>query len=164
MKGIWNKIDAILGGDLDDNDDEYYYDDSYPSDDDDIDIAPAPTKLSSRGDKDGRRRPNNVREFYADRTPQDEGPHIRITSPKAREDATLICDYLRDNKICIVNMTDTEPNIAQHIADWLGGMCYALNGQVERIDNRIFLLAPENAKISSDLMADIKGGLFKSFK
>jgi cell division inhibitor SepF len=168
MKGIWNKLDAILGGDLDDDDDAYY-DDSYPSDDDDdIDITPTPTptRSGSRGEKVVERspRPSNVKDFYADRTYQEAVTFVQIVRPKVIEDATFICDHLQENKICIINMVDAEPNMAQRIADWLAGVCYALNGQVERIDNYIFVMAPESAKISSDLMTEIKGGLFKSFK
>lgn len=169
MKRIWNKLDEILGGDLDDDDDDpYYNDDSYYSDEDDSDITPTPppTRSGSRGENVVERspRPSNVKDFYADRTQRESLTFVQIVRPKLIEDATFICDYLQENKICIINMVDAEPNMAQRIADWLAGVCYALNGQVERIDNYIFVMAPESAKINSDLMTEIKGGLFKSFK
>ena len=67
----------------------------------------------------------------------------------------MVSDHLRDNQICIVNMHGLEMPLAQRIADYLGGVSYALNGQVERIDDFIFILAPEKDTIVTDLMSEI---------
>jgi len=100
-------------------------------------------------------------------TKRDQPDHtiVRIVRPKEMHDSTLVCDYIQDGMICIIDMQGAEHDVAQRIADYLGGVSYALSGQVERIDNYIFVMAPDGVKIDAELKAELKaGGLFKGFR
>lgn len=173
VKGMWKKVTTFLDGGAEEewDDEPGYgeydgysagYDDSYDSDeyeDEGLDLAGI-----TRLDRAGRKKNNNVLEFSNTREAQNLVA-VRIARPKEIQDATLICEYLQEGTICIVIMQDVEPPLAQRIADYLGGVSYALKGQVERVDSYIFVIAPEGAKIDSDLKAEIKGGkLFGSFR
>ena len=171
VKGIWRKFLGFLEGgqeedDWDDDHDvvdygyeyerdyEKTYDEGY---DDGLDLSGI-----ERRDRGRNKKVSNVVEFDNRRNPEDM-TIVRIVRPKEMQDATLVCEYLQEKIICIVDMQGVDHVTAQRIADYLGGVSYALRGQVERIDNYIFVMAPESAKIDSDLREELKNGLFKSF-
>ena len=167
-KGLWKRFLGFLEGGTEEEDWEYeqdMVDYGYPEEmeyDEGLDLSGGIADMERR-DR-GRRKTSNVLEFEA----SPDIPNlitVRIVRPKELQDATLICDHLKSNIICIVDMQGVEHPSAQRIADYLGGVSYALRGQIERIDNYIFVMAPEGAKIDSDLREELKtGGLFKSFR
>lgn len=124
----------------------YYDDDGYTEE---VELASA---RKERNRKDG-----NVLDFNANRDAHDTRTQVILTRPKEMQDATFVCDHLRANKICVVNLQGVERTVAQRIADYLGGVSYALNGHVERVDSFIFIMAPETASITSDLVSELKG-------
>jgi len=78
----------------------------------------------------------------------DGGPEIKITHPQNVGEAADICDCICDGKACIVDLTGIERNMAQRIADFLGGSVYAVHGTIQRINNHIFIIVPEGVHIS----------------
>jgi len=169
--GMWRKFTRMLEGGMDDEypegevyeyEDEEYEDYEY---EDEIDIAAAPSvsKYDRAAERSTARR-SNVLDFDSKREPE-EKIVIKIISPREIIDATTICDYLRSNVICIINMREAGKGGDQRIADYLGGVCYALMGTIERIDNHIFVMVPEGVKVDADVLKeDLKaGGLFKAF-
>lgn len=167
VKGVWKRFLRFLEGGVDDDEEWDYQDDMAdygdPYDhhesgpDQELDLTGAPSKHKGR-------RSGNVVDFDTRRDVPDMVT-VRIVRPKEIQDATLVCDYLQDAMICIIDMQGADHATAQRIADYLGGVSYALRGSVERIDSYIFIMAPEGVKIDSDLREELKtGGLFKSFK
>lgn len=77
--------------------------------------------------------------------------HIVKAAIKTIDDAPDVVNNLRVNQICIVNLEGVEINTAQRIADFLGGASYAMNGNIERINENIFIMAPLGININ-DLM------------
>ena len=55
-----------------------------------------------------------------------------------------------------------ETEVARKIFDFLSGATYALNGNVQKVANNIFIFAPENVDISSTNEASPKGFDFGS--
>lgn len=80
---------------------------------------------------------------------------VVILSPQNFEQAHDITDNLKNKKPVIVNVEGLEKNLAQRIVDFLSGSVYALNGNIQRVANGIFLAAPQNV--------DIQGGIKESF-
>ena len=149
LKGIVDKVQVFFAGDMDDD-----YDDEEP-----IDREYSTRSRSSDDTPSARKKRNNVIEFDTSRAENrvdEDMTRIIIVRPTELEDATLICDHLRNNDICIINVQGIEMAIAQRLADYLAGVSYALNGKIERIDDYIFVIAPETASITSDLMAKLK--------
>ncbi len=81
---------------------------------------------------------------------------IIICRPEVVDDATSICDHLKNSILCVVNLEGVERANAQRIADFLGGACYAVSGEIQRISNDIFLIAPANISITSQMKDKIK--------
>jgi len=165
LKDLWRKCTRFLEGgieDEDDWDDLGYNDYENPYDmepQDEIDLSGAPSTKYERGER--TKRSSNVVDFDTRRDPKDSVT-VMILRPKVMQDATLVCDHLQDNRVCIIDMKEAEHLTAQRIADYLGGVSYALRGHVERIDTHTFVMAPEGVKIDSDFREELEsGGWFK---
>jgi len=164
LKELGRGVLEFLEGGTDDEDDGYYteYDendfgfDTEPKEE--IDLS-STTKYER---KERVKRNSNVLDFDNRREPQEAPTTVMILRPKEMQDATIVCDHLKDNRVCIIDMKEADRLIAQRIADYLGGVTYALRGHVERIDNLTFVMAPESVKIDSDFREELEsGGWFK---
>ena len=83
-------------------------------------------------------------------------PRIMLFSPETLEDARPVCANLKSDVICVINLERLDKAVAQRIADFLGGACDALNGSIQRISHDIFLIAPENVVITSQVREELK--------
>lgn len=66
------------------------------------------------------------------------------------EDAQQIAERFRADIPVIANMQGCEPGLATRLIDFCSGLTYALGGALQRLDDRVFLLAPRNVELSSD--------------
>ncbi len=76
--------------------------------------------------------------------------------PEVIGDAFGICEYVKNNKICVVNLEGVENKEAQRIADFLGGAAFALNGDIQRISKTVFIIAPTSVEITGQLKDELK--------
>ena len=72
-----------------------------------------------------------------------------VLEPKGFEEAPRLVDSLKSRKPVIVNLEKLESDSARKIFDFLSGATYALNGNVQKVANNIFIFAPENVDINS---------------
>ncbi|PJI09903.1 MULTISPECIES: cell division protein SepF [Clostridium] len=80
---------------------------------------------------------------------------VVIVKPKDYDEATQICDDLKNRKIVVVNVTELEPKTAQRLLDFMGGASYVLNGELLEVDKGVYLLSPSNVDISRDFKNDL---------
>lgn len=83
--------------------------------------------------------------------PQVQAVKMVITQPTSFEQSEEICNYLKDRKSIIVNLEYVNKDAARRIIDFLSGAVHALNGHIQKVSNSIFLVAPVNYDIESDL-------------
>ena len=83
--------------------------------------------------------------------PQVQAVKMVITQPTSFEQSEEICNYLKDKKSIIVNLEYVNKDVARRIIDFLSGAVHALNGHIQKVSNSIFLVAPVNYDIESDL-------------
>ncbi len=74
-----------------------------------------------------------------------------VIEPAAFEDCTKLVDDLKSRKPIIVNLEKMDPDAARKLFDFLGGATYALNGNVQKVADKIFVFAPENVDIAADI-------------
>ena len=90
---------------------------------------------------------------------------IIVSDPLVFEDGLAICDLLKQRKPVIVNMENVDVKEAQRIMDFLAGVVYCVNGDIQEITSRIFIVAPENVNVSDHTKEHLKAqGIFSSFK
>ena len=73
-----------------------------------------------------------------------------VIEPQGFDECSRLVDNLRSRKPVIVNLEKLDSDTARKILDFLGGATYALNGNVQKIANNIFVFAPENVAIFAD--------------
>ena len=83
--------------------------------------------------------------------PQLQQVRMVITQPTTFEQSEEICNYLKEKKSVIVNLEYVNKDVARRIIDFISGGVFALDGHIQKISNAIFLVAPINYEIASDL-------------
>ena len=83
--------------------------------------------------------------------PQTEQIKMVISQPTTFEQSEAICDLLKEKKSVIVNLEYVNKDVARRIVDVISGAVHALDGHIQKVSNSIFLIAPYNYEITSDL-------------
>lgn len=66
------------------------------------------------------------------------------------EDAKLAADGLKSGEHQIVNLERATPQMGERIIDFLNGVCYALDGTVERVGEKVYMFVPANVAVDVD--------------
>ena len=75
---------------------------------------------------------------------------VVVSEPTTFEDAQDLADSLKNRRQVVLNLNNTEADIARRIIDFLSGTTYALDGQTQKLGESIFLFAPSNVEISRE--------------
>lgn len=75
---------------------------------------------------------------------------IVVIEPKGFDECPKLVDNLKSRKPVIINLEKIETDTARKIFDFLSGATYALNGNVQKIANNIFVFLPENVDVSTN--------------
>lgn len=157
------------------DDDDYYDDDDYFDDDyeDDYDDRPAKKNIFGRSKKNSyddddyddvrdnrpaRRQPPAASSSKitpmrqpARRTASSVSMEVCVIKPASVEDAREISETLLSGRTIILNLEGLDLEIAQRIIDFTSGSTFAIDGNLQKISNYIFLVTPTNVDISGDL-------------
>ena len=68
--------------------------------------------------------------------------------PQSFDESPRLVDSLKAKKPVIINLENLETDVARKIFDFLSGATYALNGNVRKVANNIFVFAPENVEVT----------------
>ncbi len=74
-----------------------------------------------------------------------------VIEPKGFEECPRLVDSLKSRKPVIINLEKLESDTARKIFDFMSGATYALNGNVQKVANNIFVFAPENVDITANI-------------
>lgn len=84
-----------------------------------------------------------------------------VMQPESFEDAREIANHLKNKKPVVINLEAVERAAAQRIVDFLSGAVYALDGNIQKVANGIFLIAPYNVGIMGDFKDELRSkGIF----
>lgn len=73
-----------------------------------------------------------------------------VIEPKSFDECPKLVDSLKARRPIVINLEKIETEIAKKIFDFLSGATYALNGNVQKVANNIFIFAPEKVDISTN--------------
>lgn len=76
---------------------------------------------------------------------------VCVIKPTSVEDAREITETLLAGRTVILNLEGLDLEVAQRIIDFTSGATFAINGNLQKISNYIFLVTPTNVEISGDL-------------
>lgn len=84
-----------------------------------------------------------------------------VMQPESFEDARDIANHLKSKKPVVMNLESVERDVARRIVDFLSGAVYALDGNIQKVSNGIFLIAPYNVGIMGDFKDELRNkGIF----
>jgi cell division inhibitor SepF len=151
MSGVWKKTLNYLG--LVEDDEEFV--EELP------DVEPAPVR---------RMRPQPVREVSSEaegvvRTisaprPSGASSAIHKSEPKRFNEAREVADRFKEGTAVIMNLQGTEDSTARRLVDFASGLVYGLDGKIELVANRVYLLTPADVEVSAEERERIAGGGF----
>ena len=81
---------------------------------------------------------------------------VLLKPGKFDEDAYTIADHLMEKRTVVMNMENTDPDIARRLLDFVSGVAYANNGQIKRVANSTFIITPYNVDIMGDLLDELE--------
>lgn len=80
-----------------------------------------------------------------------KGAKVVLVEPRVYAEAQDIAENLRNKRATIVNLQRIDRDQGVRIIDFLSGTVYALNGDIQRIGNNIFLCTPDNVEVSGEI-------------
>lgn len=89
------------------------------------------------------------------------GVQVHLVVPKSFNDAQQIADQFKEAIPVILNLQNTENDLSKRLIDFASGLTYALDGGMQRIADKVFLLTPRNVEVSAEERARlIEKGFF----
>ena len=86
---------------------------------------------------------------------------VHLVIPKNFNDAQQIADQFKDAIPVILNLQGTDTELSKRLIDFASGLTYALDGGMQRIADKVFLLTPRNVEVSAEERARlIEKGFF----
>jgi len=86
---------------------------------------------------------------------------VHLVVPKSFNDAQQIADRFKDMTPVILNLQGADTDLSKRLIDFASGLTYALDGGMQRIADKVFLLTPRNVEVSAEERARlIEKGFF----
>ena len=87
---------------------------------------------------------------------------VHLVIPRSFNDAQQIADKFKEAIPVILNLQSTDQELSKRLIDFTSGLTYALNGGMQRVADKVFLLTPRNVEVSAEERARMleRGGFF----
>lgn len=89
---------------------------------------------------------------------------VFIAEPKEFDEIQGIADNFKNDIPVIVNLQRVDQDISKRIIDFCSGLTYALEGDIKKVADRVFLITPSNIEVNSNESEFLsEEGFFKPF-
>ncbi|MGZ4269317.1 MAG: cell division protein SepF [Solirubrobacteraceae bacterium] len=86
---------------------------------------------------------------------------VHLVIPKSFNDAQQVADRFKDSIPVVLNLQGIDTDLSKRLIDFASGLTYALDGGMQRIADKVFMLTPRNVQISAEERAQlIEKGFF----
>jgi cell division inhibitor SepF len=86
---------------------------------------------------------------------------VHLVIPKSFNDAQQVADKFKQSIPVVLNLQNSDNDLAKRLIDFASGLTYALDGGMQRIAHKVFMLTPRNVQISAEERAElIEKGFF----
>lgn len=75
---------------------------------------------------------------------------VHVVEPRAYDDAKEVGDKMRGNIPVIMNLQGVEDDLFKRLTAFASGLAYGLNGRVQRLAPRVYLIVPANVEVSAE--------------
>jgi cell division inhibitor SepF len=114
-------------------------------------IAPAPSRvgagsgaapMGSSAPSSAPSQPSNVRPVTSHK--------VHVTNPTTFNDVEEVGERFRNGIPVIMNLDGASESVAKRLLDFASGLIYGLDGRIERVGDRVFLLTPVGTDVSTE--------------
>ncbi len=109
-------------------------------------------------------RPTRLREArpQIEAVPNPSNVRVHLVLPRSFNDAQQIADRFKQGMPVILNLQSADAELSKRLIDFTSGLTYALNGGMQRVADKVFLLTPRNVEVSAEQRAQLleRGGFF----
>jgi cell division inhibitor SepF len=86
---------------------------------------------------------------------------VHLVVPQSFQDAQQIANKFKEGSPVILNLQTSDQDLSKRLIDFASGLTYALDGNMQRVADRVFLLTPRNVEVSAAERARmLEGGGF----
>jgi cell division inhibitor SepF len=95
-------------------------------------------------------------------SPSPSNVKVHLVLPRSFNDAQQIADRYKQGIPVILNLQNADTELSKRLIDFASGLTYALNGGMQRVADKVFLLTPRNVEVSAEQRAALleRGGFF----
>jgi len=166
--GIMDELKRLVRPD-DDYDEEF--DDFSPKATERIPVEPQDS-FSSESGRRGRDRDRRGGGYYTPEPPAKNSNkvvnihattqlQVVLVKPERFENAAEIADHLREKRTVVLNLEQTQKEIARRLIDFLSGVAYAQEGKIKKVAVSTYIITPYNVDILGDLIDELESnGLY----
>jgi cell division inhibitor SepF len=80
---------------------------------------------------------------------------VHLVIPRNFNDAQQVADQFKRSKPVILNLQTTDHELSKRLIDFASGLTYAMDGGMQRIAEKVFLLTPRNVEVSAEEKAKL---------
>ena len=87
---------------------------------------------------------------------------VHLVLPRSFNDAQQIADKFKHSIPVILNLQSADAELSKRLIDFASGLTYALDGGMQRVADKVFLLTPRNVEVSAEQRAQMleRGGFY----
>ena len=124
--------------------------------------APRTATVSRIGER--RRQRDEIDDIFSDDDPGARSRPLRpvgnggdvrvhLVQPHSFNDAQEVADRFKQGVPVILNLQTTEGELAKRLIDFASGLTYAMDGGMQKVADKTFLLTPRNVEVSAEEQA-----------
>jgi cell division inhibitor SepF len=123
------------------------------------DSSSAPARSAAPSPSRGAQRPARP---YIEAVPNPNAVKVHLILPRSFNDAQQIADRFKQSIPVILNLQAADAELSKRLIDFASGLTYALNGGMQRVADKVFLLTPRNVEVSAEQRAQLleRGGFY----
>ena len=86
---------------------------------------------------------------------------VVLVKPDRFENAAEIADHLREKRTVVLNLEQTNKDIARRLLDFLSGVAYANEGKIKKVAISTYIITPYHVELEGDLIDELESnGLY----
>jgi cell division inhibitor SepF len=99
----------------------------------------------SRGERHSGQNPPHLRAV-----PDQRPTRLSVVEPASFNDAQALADRFKRQQPVILNLQNVDGDLSRRMVDFCSGLTYALDGHIQTVASRVFLLTPRNVEVSAE--------------
>ena len=81
---------------------------------------------------------------------------VVLVKPESFDNVSDIAEHLRAKHAVVLNLEQTNKDVARRVVDFLSGCAYALDGKIKKVAISTYIITPYNVDIVGDLIDELE--------